>query len=165
MTHLPRAPTLPNVRLPSWAVAVWSKLLTAAAGSSRRAFAPRRQCFTGPVPGAFFGARVTRQPQTTNANRTARKIPSSRLSAMLFSASGRGASIRGAGTPFPLDRQRGHHCCGSQCRGTMGAIAVSPSRFGELTKGRCRSQPRKDWIASLSLLSGRPLRAEPVGSQ
>jgi hypothetical protein len=27
------------------------------------------------------------------------------------------------------------------------------------------SELRKDWIASLSLSSGRPLRAEPVGSQ
>ena len=109
--------------------------LAPAAGPSPRGV----QCFTGSMPGAFFGARVTKQPQITNANRTARKMPSSRLSAMLFSALGRGASIRGAGTPFPLDRQRGHHCCGSQCRGTMGAIAVSPSLFGELTKGRCRS--------------------------
>src|ERR1700722_18894134 len=41
----------------------------------------------------------------------------------------------------------------------MGAIAVSPSRRidqGPLPK------PRKDWTASLSLSSGRPLRANPL---
>lgn len=43
------------------------------------------QSFAGPMLGVFFEARVTRQPQTTNAIRAARKIPSSRLSAMPFS--------------------------------------------------------------------------------
>jgi hypothetical protein len=43
------------------------------------------QSFTGPVLDVFFGARVTRQPQTTNAIRTARKVASSRLSDMLLS--------------------------------------------------------------------------------
>jgi hypothetical protein len=38
------------------------------------------QPFTGPVLEVFSGARVTRQPQTTNAIRTARKVASSRLS-------------------------------------------------------------------------------------
>jgi hypothetical protein len=42
------------------------------------------QSFTGPVLGFIFGARVTRQPQTTNAIRTARKIASSRVSVMLI---------------------------------------------------------------------------------
>jgi hypothetical protein len=125
MAHLPCAPTHPNIRLPSRAVAVWSKLLTQALGSGstcgstwlRQKVATARiapaasaagpsprgvQCFTGPALGVFFGARVTRQPQTTNANRTAIKIPSSRLSTMLFSASGRSASVRGAGTPSPF---------------------------------------------------------------
>ena len=69
---------------------------------SRRPSPRGVQCFTGPASGVFFGARVTRQPQTTNANWTATKIPSSRLSTMLFSASGRSASVRGAGTPSPF---------------------------------------------------------------
>jgi hypothetical protein len=43
------------------------------------------QPFTGPVLDVFFGTRVTRQPQTTNAIRTARKVASSRLSDMLLS--------------------------------------------------------------------------------
>jgi hypothetical protein len=53
--------------------------------SIRRAFARGVQCFTAPGLGVF-GARVAIQPQTTNAIRTATKIPNSRLSAMLFSA-------------------------------------------------------------------------------
>ena len=121
MAHLPCAPTHPNIRLPSRAAAVWSKLLTQAPDSggtwlpqkvatariasadSAAVPSPRGvQCFTGPALGVFFGARVTRQPQTTNANRTATKIPSSRLSTMLFSASGRSAPVRGVGTPSPF---------------------------------------------------------------
>jgi hypothetical protein len=43
------------------------------------------QSFTGPVLDVFFGARVTRQPQTTNAISTARKVASSRLSDMRLS--------------------------------------------------------------------------------
>ena len=43
------------------------------------------QPFTGPALDVFFGARVTRQPQTTNAIRMARKVASSRLSDMLLS--------------------------------------------------------------------------------
>ena len=107
MAHLACAPTRPNMRLPSRAGAVWSKLLTQAPGSGPAASAvgpsPRGvQCFTGPAIGVFFGARVTRQPQTTNAIRTATKSPSSRLSTMLFSALGRSASVSAAGTPSPF---------------------------------------------------------------
>jgi hypothetical protein len=43
------------------------------------------QSFTGPVLDVFFGARVAKQPMTTNAIRTARKIPNSSVSFMLFS--------------------------------------------------------------------------------
>ena len=118
MAHLPCAPTRPNMRLPSRAGAVWSKLLTQAPGSGPAASAvgpsPRGvQCFTGPAIGVFFGARVTRQPQTTNAIRTATKSPSSRLSTMLFSALGRSASVSAAGTPSPFASTTRQQCCGS----------------------------------------------------
>ena len=43
------------------------------------------QRFIGPVLDVFFGARVARQPMTTNAIRTASKIPNSSVSFMLFS--------------------------------------------------------------------------------
>src|SRR5579862_1399581 len=43
------------------------------------------QSFTGPVLDVFFGASVAKQPMTTNAIRTARKIPNSSVSFMLFS--------------------------------------------------------------------------------
>jgi hypothetical protein len=43
------------------------------------------QSFTGPVLGFIFGARVARQPMTTNAIRMARKIPNSSVSFMHFS--------------------------------------------------------------------------------
>jgi hypothetical protein len=43
------------------------------------------QSFTEPVLDVFLGVRVTRQPQTTNAIRMARKVASSRLSDMLLS--------------------------------------------------------------------------------
>ena len=119
MAHLPCAPTHPNVRLPFYAVAVRSKLLTQASGSgctwlwvataeiapaaSAAGPSPRGvQCFTGPAAAVFFAARVTRQPQTTNAIRTARKSPSSRLSAMLFSAFGEGRLSQGRGDSHPL---------------------------------------------------------------
>ena len=48
------------------------------------------QSFTGPVLDIFFGARVARQPMTTNAIRTARKIPNSSVSFMLFSVARHG---------------------------------------------------------------------------
>ena len=44
----------------------------------------RAYSFAGPVLGAFFGARVTRQPTNTNAIRTATKIPNCSWSTMLI---------------------------------------------------------------------------------
>jgi hypothetical protein len=130
---------------------LWQHLAPAKSGPARIATAASAagpspcgvQCFTGPALGVFFGARVTRQPQTTNANRTATKIPSSRLSTMLFSASGRSASVRGAGTPSPFGsttqpsmlrfRTIARHVAGQgagavRCRGREDAVYHSVDR-------------------------------------
>src|SRR3984957_19610031 len=138
MAHLPRAPTLPNVRLPSWAVAVWSKSLTATPGTLTAGPSPHGvsaspgQC---QAPFSEPASPDSRRSQTPTGRRERFPVPDC---PPCFSPHRGGAPQSGArGLPS--------HCIDNAAITVAVPGAAAPwallqlTRRGELTKGRCRS--------------------------